>query len=327
MAIEVIPEKKPRTPYRVLNWSDYNRGLVKRGDLFLWIEDGIEERWFCEVPRKGRGRRNTYSDSAIECVLVLKSLFGLPLRQTTGLVRSLFRMSGIELPVPDYSQVCRRQGNLGTKIRLAKSVRSGPVHLVLDGTGLKVYGEGEWKVRTHGASKHRTWRKLHLAIDAGSGQILTALLTDRDVGDSEPAPDIIRSLAKDGLDIEDFRGDGAYDATRVFLTCLQHGIQAIIPPREGARTVAEKFTNGDAVEWPRDEIIRRVREIGKRAWKTESGYYKRSLVEMSIYRYKRTFGERLDARKVENQVTEATIRANMLNTMLQAAKPKSVPAT
>ena len=324
MAVEILPEKKPKIPYRVLNWTDYNRGLVKRGDLFLWIEDGIEDRWFCEIPRKGRGRRNTYSDSAIECILVLKSLFGLPLRQTTGLLRSLFRMSGIDLPVPDYSQVCRRQSSLGVKVRPAKS-HSGPIHMVLDGTGLKVYGESEWKVRTHGASKRRTWRKLHLAIDAGSGQILTALLTDRDEHDSEPAPDIIRSLVKEGFEIKDFRGDGAYDSTRVFLTCLQHGIDAIIPPREGSKLVAEKYENAKNMEWPRDDIIRRVREIGKGAWKTESGYYKRSLVEMSIYRYKRTFGERLDARTTGNQVTEVAIRANMLNTMLAAGKPVSVP--
>lgn len=322
-ALRVKGKQNPKVPYRVLNWKDYNRGLVKRGDLCLWIEDGIEERWYSLDTPNRRGRRDKYSDAAIECVLVLKALFGLPLRQTTGLLASLFKLSGIDLEVPDYSRISRRQAKLSLAIKVPKALRSRPVHLVLDGTGLKVFGEGEWKVREHGAEKRRTWRKLHLAIDAGSGQILTTLLTGRDVHDSEPAPDIIRSLIKEGYDIQDFRGDGAYDAHRVFLTCLQHGINAIIPCREGAILSSEKYKNAEDGIWPRDEIVKRIREIGKRGWKTESGYFKRSLVEMAIYRYKRTFGDRLSARKLENQKVEVAIRASMLNKMIKAAKPES----
>lgn len=322
-ALRIKGKQDPKVPYRVLNWRDYNRGLVKRGDLCLWIEDGIEDRWYSVETPNRRGRRDKYSDAAIECVLVLKSLFGLPLRQTTGLLASLFKLSGLDLEVPDYSRISRRQGRLSPSIKLPKGIRSKPIHLVLDGTGLKVFGEGEWKVREHGAGKRRTWRKLHLAIDAGSGQILTALLTQRDTHDAEPAPDIIRSLVKQGYDIKDFRGDGAYDAHRVFLTCLQHGIKAIIPSREGAILSSEKYENAMDNTWPRDEIVKRIRKIGKGGWKTESGYFKRSLVEMAIYRYKRTFGDRLSARNLENQRAEVTLRASMLNKMIKTAKPKS----
>ena len=157
--------KKAR--YRLGNWSEYNESLVKRGSITLWISEEDMGAWTPERP-KNRGGQVRYSDGAIQCMLMVRSYYHLPLRATEGFVRSVFELMELELSVPDYTTICRRSKCLG--VSLPKNA-TGPLHAVLDSTGLKVFGEGEWKVRQHGYCKRSTWRKLHLSVDADSHEI------------------------------------------------------------------------------------------------------------------------------------------------------------
>jgi hypothetical protein len=322
-------EEKKKTRYRVKNWREYNQALMNRGSLTVWISDDIDETWAAEYRHKGRGHQPVYSDQAIEFMLTIRSLFKIPLRQTTGFVRSLFTMLKLELQVPDYSQVCRRQAGIKMKpINASKAMKAG-VDLVMDSTGLKVYGDGEWMTKKHGPSKRRTWRKLHIGIDANSGEIVYAELTtnNEDSGDSKEAVKAMRDLISSGVNIKSFRGDGAYDTHAIYNTGRINGINVIVPPREDAVTLDEKYSNADRfkISWQRDDTIRAVREKSRAEWKKESGYHKRSLVEMTFFRYKTVFGERMAARSFPNQKAEVLLRSRLLNKLNQLGKPVSVP--
>lgn len=144
---------KPKRQYRIRNWRDYNSALVRRGSLTLWVEQRAVDKWRDTIAPVRRGRRRCYSDLAITCALTLREVYQLPLRATQGLVRSMLRLMGVDLPAPHYSTLSRRAAALDVKLpRLC----SGSLHLAVDSTGVKLYGEGEWKVRLHGADKRRT---------------------------------------------------------------------------------------------------------------------------------------------------------------------------
>lgn len=155
---------RPRKRYRTRNWREYDRGLIARGDLTVWLSPDLA--WHAPEGTGKRGRPRIFSDTAIQCVLTLKVLFHLPLRAAQGLVGSLLRLARLDWPVPHYSTLSRRQRDLTVVIPCRP--RGEPLHLVVDSTGVKVLGEGEWKVRRHGADRRRVWRKVHLAIDAES---------------------------------------------------------------------------------------------------------------------------------------------------------------
>src|SRR4030067_822678 len=179
---EQVPEE-PKTKYRIRNWAMYNESLKKRGSITLWISEDVLQAWkpAPEAVRR-RGGQKQYSDGAIECLLMVKGVYHLAYRQTEGFAGSLGKLLGVVLPIPDYSTLNRRARTL--KVNLPTGEK-GPIHMVLDSTGLKVYGEGEWKVRQHGYSKRRTWRKLHLGVDEATGEIEAALLTGAGVADAE----------------------------------------------------------------------------------------------------------------------------------------------
>jgi len=317
--------EKKKIPYRIRNWKEYNQALVNRGNLTVWIADDISSTWAAEYRHKGRGHQPVYSAQAIEFILTIRFLLRLPLRQTTGFVRSVFQMLNLDLQVPDYSQVCRRQEGLNINLKsIPQAIKKG-TDLVMDSSGLKVYGEGEWKVRKHGYSKRRTWRKLHIGIDVNSGDIVFTELTGNDGGDSEVAAKAMKELISSGIKIQTFRGDGAYDTHAVYDAGRKHNIHVIVPPREGAVTLDEIYSNADGVFWERDHTIKAVREKGKEEWKQESGYHKRSLVEMTFFRYKTAFGERMSSRKMPYQKTEVVIRSNILNKFNDLGRPVSSP--
>lgn len=162
---------KQRTAYRLRNWNQYNRSLINRGSLTLWIAEGVQAKWRHADKTGKPGASPLYTDMAITTCLSLGVVLKLPLRQSIGLVRSLFERAGIDLPVPDYSTLSRRRRTLAVALDRAQAAAARPRHLVIDSTGLKIYGEGEWKVRQHGVGKRRTWRKLHLSVDADTGEI------------------------------------------------------------------------------------------------------------------------------------------------------------
>lgn len=196
--------------HRISNWPEYNDGLKAKGDLGLWIDENTLAQWkLPKIPGK-RGRPKEYSDVAIKCILTIRLVLNLTLRATEGFLTFLFNMAGIKESVPDYTLICKRQKHLDIpKLAAKKNSEKIVTDVVIDSTGIKVYGEGEWKVRTHGVGKRRTWRKLHLAIDPQTGEIIAEELTENDQGDSEELPGLLDQVEKP---VGQVIADGAYDA-------------------------------------------------------------------------------------------------------------------
>ena len=305
--------------YRVKNWSSYNRALVARGSLTVWLDDSLWKRWYAQGPCQ-RGAQSVYSDRTIEWMLAMRALLRLPLRQTQGFIQSLLGLMRLALAVPDYSTLSRRQGQLA--VVLPKKRPHEPMHLVVDSTGLKVYGEGEWKARQHGWTKRRTWRKLHVGVNEATGEVVAQTLTSHSSDDaSQVAPLLTQVDEAVGV----VGGDGAYDKQKVFdaLATPPSGcpIRPLIALRKDAKI--QQHGNCKAPALARDEILRAIRRKGRKAWKQESGYHRRSLAETHIYRYKQLIGDKLKARSFANQQVESRLGCAVLNRMIHLGKPES----
>jgi IS5 family transposase len=299
--------------YKVKNWSSYNEGLKQRGSIRLWIQPGLSEQWKWKGTAK-RGGQHLYSDTAVELCLTIGKVYSQPLRQTEGFIRSFFEQVGWGLEVPDYTTLCRRSKALA--INLCSKTGRSITDIVVDSTGLKVYGEGEWKVRKHGAGKHRTWMKLHVALDEVSQQIQAVTLTSNGVDDATEVPALLRQIQQP---IGGFKGDGAYDKHKVRKELHKRGIKQIIPPQHNAVVSKKRLPALQA----RDKSIETIAIVGRTRWKAESGYHQRSKAETVMFRYKTIIGDYLSARKIENQQTEIKIGCKILNIMLQTNKPIS----
>jgi IS5 family transposase len=286
-------KKQKKEKYRLRNWSEYNKSLIRRGRINLWLPSDITDWWY------GIGR-DVYSDKAIEAVLMIKAVYRLPLRATVGFVQSIFEQSGIELSVPDYTTLSRRAKKLN--VVLNKSHKD-ITDLILDSTGAKVYGEGEWKVRKHGWSYRRTWKKIHLGIDS-NGEIRAVVMSHSDTHDVVPAKEL---LAQENVQITDFYGDGAYDSNDIYQELEKRGVSGYhIPPQHNARITRKSHHE-------RNKNIREIRRSNRDTWKQESGYHRRSLVETTMFRYKTTFGQQLSFRTESSQKSEIMIKCNILN--------------
>jgi IS5 family transposase len=320
------PKNKKKRPYRIRNWKEYNASLVQRGSLTVWMEQAVLDNWINQEHSGQRGASHTYSDMAILTALTLKAVFRLPLRATQGLLTSVLRLLHMEhLPVPDYSTLCRRQKTLEVALPRRQGQASGQaLHIVVDSTGCKIYGEGEWKVRQHGISKRRTWRKLHVAVDEATGQIVGAVLTTNDVADSAVLPHLLEQVEEP---IQQLSGDGSYDQRPCYDTLRERQqeqaapLRVTIPPRQGARIW--QHGNSQEERLARDENLRRIRQVGRKQWKEESGYHRRSLAETTMFRAKTIFGDKLSARSFDSQAREAFIRCAALNTMTGLGMPES----
>jgi hypothetical protein len=298
--------------YRIRNWHDYNKALVARGSLTLWLDSRALEKWLSQDCPARPGRRPTYTDSAVECCLLLREVYHLPLRATQGLVRSVLRLLSLTLPAPDYSTLSRRARRLHLSLSSHSTKRIK--HLVIDSSGLKVYGEGEWKVRVHGADKRRTWRKLHISMDAETHHVTAALLTDKDALDRNALPALLKQTE---AECESVCADGAYDFEQCYRAIKQHGAIALIPPRRDA------VIRGKSPFEQRDENLRAIRRRGRKAWKKTSGYHRRSLVECAFFRLKTLFSDRLRSRRADTQAVEATTRCAAMNRMTSLGMPRS----
>ncbi len=305
--------KRPRGKYKTTNWADYNASLKARGSLTVWLDKDMQ--WYATVSGK-RGRQRTFSDAAIQFCLSIKCLFGLALRQSLGLVESLLRLAGLDWRVPDFSTVCRRQKDLSVKLPYRPSTTA--LDLLVDSTGIKFLGEGEWKCKKHGAEYRRQWRKVHLAIDARTLDIRAIEVTDNGTGDAPMLPELLSQIPPDEP-IASVGGDGAYDTKACHAAIALRNAQAIIPPRKNAR--AWKGTQVGASS--RNEALRACQRLGRRIWKKWSGYHRRSLVETKMNCFKR-LGERVMARTFERQVTELHIRVALLNRFSQLGRPVTV---
>ena len=304
---------KAKDKYKILNWSSYNESLKQRGSITLWFSSNAIESWEYTGKRM-RGGKLIYSDTAIKTCLIIRKIYGLKLRQTEGFMNSLVRLLNIECPIPDYSRLSRRAKTL--KISLKKFKKGEHLDIVVDSTGLKVYGEGEWKVRKHGWSKHRTWRKLHLGMNPDTHEIVAEILTDNGVDDGKVVDDLLKEVP---ANIKNFRGDGAYDKIKVRTLLTEMDVGQIIPPQHNA--VINSKSN-PALK-TRDDSIKRIAEVGRAEWKKEIGYHKRSLGEVAMFRYKTILGDKLMSRKFENEVIEARIGCLILNEMTKLGMPIS----
>ena len=303
-------DQTPKPIYRVRNWPEYNQSLKQRGSLTFWFDEKVIKAWHYQGPRK-RGGQIVYSDLAIQTGLVFRNLFGLGLRQTEGFVESLVSILEVSLPVPDYTTFCRRNKTL--QVVLPNPARDKPVYVVVDSTGLKVFGEGAWKVRQHGYSKHRTWRKLHLSVDEATGEILSAKVTKNSKSDAQQIKPLLEEIPQK---ITALAADAAYDTWGVYDTLQdppnqEEAIDPIIPPQHNAQIKEEK--NQDKTPLPRDETIRAIKRIGRKAWKEQSRYHRRSIAETAMARYKRIIGDTLAARTFKRQKVEAHIGCLILN--------------
>jgi len=316
MPKQTKPRPRQKALYRVKNWSEYDKALVERGSIMFWLSDGFEKNWLY-TGKKQRGGQFDYSDMAIEIMLTVKEVFHLTNRQTEGFMRSLFAMLKIALPVPDHSTLSIRGKKL--KVNLPKKT-SQRLNIVMDSTGLKIYGEGEWKVRQHGVSKRRTWRKLHIGANPEDGEIQAALLTENSVSDDQAVAGLLAQIEPE---IEVFAADGAYDKRKVYDGVNEHSLDAdiLIPPRKNARIWQHGNTKAERLK--RDENLRAIRKQGRQAWKKQSGYHMRSLSETAMFRLKTIFGDELSARLLETQTTQALVRCAALNRMTHLGMPQS----
>ena len=215
--------------FRITNWHTYNKALISRGSMTFWLDDEALKSWYDTSPPSAHGRPLRYSDLAITTVLVIKRVFRLTLRAAQGFIDSIFALMGVPLRCPDYTCVSRRAKSVSVSF---KTVTRGEIaHLVIDSTGLKVFGEGEWKVRKYDKERRRIWRKLHLAVDSKTHEIICADLSLNNVTDSEAFPGLIRQTHRK---IRSAAADGTYDTRLCHDELRRKKISALIPPRKGA---------------------------------------------------------------------------------------------
>jgi hypothetical protein len=289
--------------YRTTNWSSYNEALRRRGSLLVWLDREME--WL--APKRGRpGRPETFSDAAIQFCLSIKVLFGLALRQTIGMVTSLLKMAGLEdWPVPDFSTLCRRQKTVAIQIPYRRA--GGTLNLLVDSTGVKVLGDGEWQARKHGPSRRRQWRKVHLAMDAATGDIRAVEFTSSHQGDSPVLPDLLAQIPADQA-IGTVTADGAYDTRTCHAAIAERGGTAVIPIRKNGRPWKEDCPAARS----RNETLRTTRHFGRAFWKRLTGYHARSRIEAQMLRLK-AFGDRITSRDPDRQTAEIHTRVALMN--------------
>ena len=302
------------TKYKTKNWSAYNEALKHRGSLSIWFDP---EMTWTPSPSGKRGRQRQFSDAAIQTCLTMKVLFGLPLRPTTGFVESLLKMVGLDWAVPDFSTLCRRQKALNVSLPYREG--NGPLNLLIDSTGIKAEGEGEWNARKHGGPKRRIWRKIHIGIDEETLEVRAVEVTTSNIGDAPMLPELLSQIPSD-QEIGSVTGDGAYDTRKCHDAIAARGAHAVIPPRKNAKPWTP--TSPGAIA--RNEAVNASRYLGRALWRRWSGYHRRSRVETKMHCVK-LLGQSLMAREFDRQVAEIQLRIAVLNRYTALGTPVTEP--
>jgi Transposase DDE domain len=303
----------------VTNWPAYDASLRQRGSLTVWVTDEAIAAWRA-APRTTRGGQAWYSPLAILTALTLRTVFDLALRQTAGLIGSIIGLLGLPLAVPDHSTLSRRAETLAVpQPRSGTSVGTEPLHLLVDSTGLKLCGAGEWLVEKHGTKTRRSWRKLHIGMDANTGEIIAAALTTNDADDACQIGPLLDQVAGP---VASFTGDGAYDQDSVYRAVIDRDPDAalVVPPR----STAAPSETAETEPTQRHRHLQRIAEKGRMGWQKVSGYSKRSRVEAAIGRYKQVIGDGLRFRKDGRRTTEVGVAIRILTQMLELGRPISV---
>src|SRR3954447_9840919 len=310
----------PRQRHKVANWREYDASLRRRGSLTVWFTDEAVAAWAAQ-PRTTRGGQPWYSALAILTALTLRAVFRLAYRQTEGLIGSVIELLGLALRVPDHTTLSRRAATLEVPRPRPSGTGadSEPVHLPVDSTGLKLCGAGEWLLEKHGTRTRRSWRKLHVGVDADTGRIVAAALTTNDVDDGALAGPLLDRVAGP---VASFTADGAYDQDRVYAGVAARHPEAavVVPPR--ATAVPSATAEGEPTQ--RDHHLRHIAEHGRMAWQIASGYTRRARAEAAIGRWKRVIGDGLRAHADRRRATEVDVAVNALNRMLELGRPSYV---
>jgi hypothetical protein len=297
----------------------YNTALKACGSLLIWLDEAM--CWHGSASGK-RGRSPKYSEAAIQFCLTIKGLFNLALRHAMGTAQSLLKLAGLDWQVPHFSAVSRREKHLSVTIA-AQPTTTG-LHLLVNSTGIKMLGEGEWKTKKHGANYRRQWRKVHLGIDAATLEIRAIEVTDKATGDAPMLP-CLDQISADEASVSvsvSVSGDGAYDTKGCHEAIAKRGAQAIIPTRKNAKPWKDQGPGAKA----RNAILAATRRLGKKIWKKWSGYHRRSLVEAKMRCFK-LLDERVMARDFDRQIAELQVRAAIVNRFTRLGTPTTVLAT
>lgn len=306
--------KNGKVTYKVKNWSEYNRALKERGKVFFHIITEVKDCWQSQKTG-GVGCPQKYSDRMIEAILTIGQIFHLPLRAAVGTFGEIIDAAGIFMDVPAFSTLCKRSKTLTIEFRVRNPREN--LHIVADSSGIKVYGEGEWKVRQHGYDKRRTWVKIHCALDEATGDVVAARVTNKDTHDCAVLPELLNDIP---TAIDRVSLDGAYD-TRDCYHAIEtvHKATPVIPPHKNARIRLHK--NNHRPPLTRDTYIRRIREVGRATWKRETNYHRRSLAENGFFRYKTLFPPRIHNKLLETQTTTLFLRLKIMNRYTKLGMP------
>ncbi len=305
----------PKQRHRVTNWAEYDAALRQRGSLTVWFTDAAVAAWRAE-PRTTPGGQPHYSALAILTALTLRAVFRLALRPTEGLIGSILRLLGLELAVPDRTTLSRRAEGLPVP---RPRPASEPVHLLVDSTGLRLCGPGAWLVEKHGTTTRRSWRKLHIGVDAGTGRIAAVALTGDETDDGSQVGPLLDQVTGP---VASLTADGAYDPDAGYGAVAERHPEAagVVPPRSSAVPSAASETEPTQ----RDQHLRSIAQHGRVGWQEASGYNHRALAEAAISRYKRVIGDALRSRTDRRRTTEVAIAVYALNRMLELGRPESV---
>ena len=315
---------------KIKNWSEYNKSLRNRGNLSIFISESlVKDGCLVMSQRTGRpGRPTEYSDEVIEFALTIREIFHLALRQTDGFMAFLFKIMGIASGSPDYTTISKRMPDI--KVRYRKKVHYNSdegIVMLIDSSGFKVFGEGEWMRKKHGATYQRTWRETHIALDYETRDIIGFINTTAHVHDNTQLKPLIKQVAKGGSHkIKTIIGDGAYDAKDNYKLGKRLGFEMIAPPPKNA---IEHLNTGWHYQWydtpgweERNAVVRHIEEFGLDGWKADVNYHRRSLVENAFYRWKTIFSGKLKSRKEDTQYTEQALRAKIINLFNGLGLPK-----
>ena len=302
---------KYKTKYRVGNWRAYERALVQRGDVTLWLSADATDAWR-PAPSGRPGGQPRFSDLAIETALTLRLVFRLPLRQTEGFLRSILALLSTELDTPDHTTLSRRSQRLDVKLYGIPA--EGPINLIVDSTGLSIVGEREWAAAKHGGRGKRGWKKLHLGVDR-SGVIIAQALTEATADDATTGKSLVEQMDRE---LSSVTADTAYDTIAFYDEAGARGATVVMPPARTA-SVSRRGPRSRV----RDRTIKRVKVLGRRRWKKASGYHRQARVENAFFRYKSIIGGGMRARTRGGRQTEALLACNVLNRMTELGRSQS----
>lgn len=306
-----------KSKYRVTNWREYNASLKQRGSLTFLIGEDLADHWYAKKESAKTGCPFMYSNLCIETLLSLRHIFKLPLRQVVGFTESLFQLMGQDLSVPEFSRLSKRAPQICPRFDFSNSKEE--TYLVLDSTGLKVFGEKEWLETKHGKQYQRkVWRKLHISVDSG-GYIRSSLLTDHKTDDRSCASFLLDSSNRN--QITEVLADSGYDSHQLYKEIANRRSYPLIPPSSRA------VMSSPETPTLRDKAVAYIQKKGYEAWYHKNNFGRRERVENTFYRIKTIFGRKLLSRNIPNQQAEEKIICFLLNKMTSLGMPNSIKMT